>query len=216
MLLGDSGVEKLQNSGVILFGVGGVGSFCAEALARAGVGRIDIVDKDVVDVSNINRQLIALHSTVGKSKVQVMAQRISDINPGCDVRAINMFFLPENAEQIDFSAYDYVIDAVDNLTAKIEIILRSKRAGTRVISCMGTGNKLDANAFEIADIERTSVCPLARIVRKKLREQGVLDVPVLFSKEQAVQTGSRTPASISYVPSVAGLLLAGHVIRQLV
>ncbi len=215
MLIGQIAVEKLKNSAVAVFGVGGVGSYVAEALARAGVGTIEIIDKDVVSMSNINRQLVALHSTVGVAKVRVMAERISDINPQCNVRGREMFFLPENSQEIDFSAFDYVVDAVDNVTAKIEIISRAKQSLVPVISCLGTGNKTDPKRFEIADIKKTSVCPLARIMRKKLRELGISDVTVLYSREEPICPGGRVPASISFVPSVAGLLIAGHVIGQL-
>ncbi len=215
MLIGKNKLEQLKNSAVLLFGVGGVGSYVAEALARAGVGKIEIVDKDVVSPSNINRQLVALHSTIGADKVSVMAQRISDINPRCEVTERKMFFLPENSHEIDFCAFDYVVDAVDNVTAKLEIISKAKSALVPVVSCLGTGNKLDPTKFEIADIKKTSVCPLARIMRKKLRELGISDVTVLYSKEVPLPTEGRTPASISFVPSVAGLLIAGYVIGQL-
>ncbi len=190
-----------------------MGSYCAEALARAGVGNLTLFDRDVVSESNKNRQLIALNSTLGQPKVEVMKQRIIDITPLCNVTARHMFFLPENAHEVDFTRYDYVVDAVDNVTAKILIISSCKRLGVNVVSCMGTGNKLDPTRFEIADIHNTSVCPLAKIIRKKLREQDIFDVDVLFSKEEPLKL--REPASISFVPSVAGLIIAGHVIMKL-
>lgn len=214
-LIGKDAVGKLLTSKVIVFGVGGVGSYVCEALARAGVGTLDIVDKDVVDVTNINRQLIALHSTVGKPKVQVCAERLKDINPQIQVMPHQCFYLPENSQQFDFSKYDYVVDAIDNVTAKIDIICKAKQAGVSVISSMGTGNKLDPMAFKVADIEKTKVCPLAKVVRKELRKRGVEGVKVVYSEEEPVNTGNRTPASISFVPSAAGLLIAKTVIDDL-
>lgn len=214
-LIGKDAVEKLLASKVIVFGVGGVGSYVCEALARAGVGTLDIVDKDVVDVTNINRQLIALHSTVGMPKVQVCAERLKGINPEMQVTPHQCFYLPENSQQFDFSKYDYVVDAIDNVTAKIDIICKAKAAGVSVISSMGTGNKLDPMAFKVADIEKTKVCPLAKVVRKELRKRGVEGVKVVYSEEEPVNTGNRTPASISFVPSAAGLLIAKTVIDDL-
>lgn len=214
-LIGKDAVGKLLTSKVIVFGVGGVGSYVCEALARAGVGTLDIVDKDVVDVTNINRQLIALNSTVGKPKVQVCAERLKDINPQIHVTPHQCFYLPENSQQFDFSKYDYVVDAIDNVTAKIDIICKAKQAGVSVISSMGTGNKLDPMAFKVADIEKTKVCPLAKVVRKELRKRGVEGVKVVYSEEEPVNTGNRTPASISFVPSAAGLLIAKTVIDDL-
>jgi len=202
-------------SSVIVFGIGGVGSYVCEALARAGVGRIEVVDKDIVDETNINRQLIALHSTVGRAKVDVAAERLKDINPDIDVRKRECFYLPESAGEFDFGDYDYVIDAVDNVTAKLDIICRSKAAGTPVISSMGTGNKLNPMAFKIADIEDTKVCPLAKAVRKELRKRGIFGVKVVYSEEEPVNTRQRVPASISFVPSAAGLLIASEVIKDL-
>lgn len=214
-LIGNDAVGKLLASKVIVFGVGGVGSYVCEALARAGVGTLDIVDKDVVDVTNINRQLIALHSTVDKPKVQVCAERLKDINPEIQVTPHQCFYLPENSQQFDFSKYDYVVDAIDNVTAKIDIICKGKAAGISVISSMGTGNKLDPMAFKVADIEKTKVCPLAKVVRKELRKRGIEGVKVVYSEEKPVNTGNRTPASISFVPSAAGLLIAKTVIDDL-
>lgn len=219
MLIGKGSIEKLKKAKVLIFGVGGVGGYVVEALARAGVGELHIVDNDTVSESNINRQIIATYNTVGQSKVEVMEQRIHDINPECKVKTFECFYLPENEEiikQFVFEQYDYVVDAIDTVSAKIDIIERAKKAGTRVISCMGTGNKLNPSAFEIADISKTSVCPLAKVVRKELRKREITDVKVLFSKEDPIKTGERTPGSISFVPSVAGLFIAGEVIRDLI
>lgn len=217
LLIGKKGIEKLQAAKVLVFGVGGVGGYVCEALARAGVGAIDIVDNDTVSESNINRQIIASYDTLGMEKTSVMAQRIHSVNPDCRVGLFNCFYLPETPEaaQFDFSSYDYVADAIDTTSAKIDIILRCKEAGVPVISSMGTGNKMDASRFEITDISKTSVCPLAKVIRKELRTRGVTGVKVLFSTEEPVKTGSRTPGSISYVPPVAGLLIGGEIIRDL-
>ena len=173
------------------------------------------MDKDVVDITNINRQLIALHSTIGKPKVEVCRNRLLDINPGMEVTARQCFYLPEESDEFDFSRYDYVVDAIDNVTAKLDIICKAKEAGVPVISSMGTGNKLDPMAFKIADIEKTKVCPLAKVMRKELRKRGVSGVKVVYSEEEPADTESRTPASISFVPSAAGLLIAKAVIEDL-
>lgn len=215
LLIGKDALKKLHDSRVIIFGVGGVGGFVCESLARAGVGTIDIVDNDTVALSNINRQIIALHSTVGFPKVDVMKKRIDDINPDCSVNTHQIFFLPETASQFNFSSYDYVIDAVDTVAAKIAIIELAKKSGVKVISCMGAGNKLDPSQFCIADIAKTSVCPLARVVRRELKKRGISGVKVLFSTEQPVTHNADFPASISFVPSVAGLLIAAEVVRDL-
>jgi len=215
-LIGSESVKKLQDSAVIVFGIGGVGSYVAEGLARAGIGRITLVDKDVVDITNINRQLPALHSTVGKPKAEVMAQRIRDIDPDCQVEAVECFFMPDNADTFDFSQYDYVVDAIDTVTGKIAIIEKAYDEGTPVIASMGTGNKLDPTAFRIAAIEKTKVCPLAKVMRKELKNRGIKGVKVLYSEEEPVKTGSQTPASISFVPSAAGLIIAGEVIKDLI
>lgn len=214
-LLGSEEVDRLQEASVLLFGIGGVGGFTCEALARAGVGRIHIVDKDVVDITNINRQIIATHDTVGRPKVDVMKERLLSINPDIQVEATECFYLPDRAAEFDFGVYDYVIDAIDNVSAKLSIICEAKAAGTPVISSMGTGNKLDPTRFEIADIHKTSVCPLAKVIRKGLKDRGIKDVKVLYSREEPVRTGLRTPASVSFVPSVAGLIIAGEVIKDL-
>ena len=218
MLIGQENLDKLAAAKVLVFGVGGVGGYVCEALCRGGVGRIDIVDKDVVDVTNINRQIIATHETVGRPKVEVCRERMLSINPDVKVDARQCFYLPERAGEFDFGAYDYVVDAVDNVTAKIDIICNARAAGVPVISSMGTGNKLDPTMFKIADIEKTRVCPLAKAVRKELRKRGVSGVKVLYSEEEPIKPLSddtRTPASISFVPSAAGLIIAGRVISDI-
>lgn len=218
-LIGVDAVEKLQKSKVLVFGLGGVGGHVCEALVRSGVGHLGIVDKDVVDVTNINRQIIATHSTVGRMKTEVMRERLLSINPNMMIDEYPMFFLPENQKDIDFTKYDYIVDAVDTVTAKLCIIERAKEAGVPVISSMGTGNKLDATKFEVTDISKTSVCPLAKVMRKELKDRGIRNVKVLYSKEELVRLGDstdpRTPASIAFVPSVAGLIIAGEVIKDI-
>lgn len=216
-MIGEEAMKKLMTSRVLVFGVGGVGGYVCEALARAGVGAIDICDNDVVSESNINRQIIATYDTVGMPKTEAMMRRIISVNPSCEVTRFDCFYLPDTlgAERFDFSQYDYVVDAIDTVAAKIDIIVRCKEAGTPVISSMGTGNKLDPTRFEIADIEKTSVCPLAKVIRKAMRERGIKGVKVLYSKEEPVKTGRRTPGSISFVPSAAGLIIGGEVIKDL-
>ncbi|MGN0711267.1 MAG: ThiF family adenylyltransferase [Anaerovoracaceae bacterium] len=223
LLLGEAGVNKLRNVRVAVFGVGGVGGYAVEALARSGVGTIDIIDKDDVSLSNINRQIIATTKTVGLPKVDVMKQRIEEINPDITVNAYQCFYLPETSHMFDFSKYDYIIDAVDTVTAKIEIIINAQSAGTPVISSMGAGNKLNPAMFEVADIYKTSVCPLAKVMRKELRARGVKKLKVVYSKEEpvkpsqknAAESSVRIPGSIAFVPSVAGLIIAGEVIKDL-
>ena len=224
LLLGNK-IERLYQCRVAVFGIGGVGGAVVEALARSGVGQLDLIDADVVSVSNINRQIIALHSTVGKYKTDVMAARIQDIDPDIQVRCHRLFYLPETAADFDFSAYDYVVDAVDTVSAKLSIIQEAKTAGVPVISSMGTGNKKDPSAFQIADISKPSVCPLARVMRIELRKRGITGVKVVYSKEEPVKpndadassTGERRsiPGSCAFVPPAAGLLLAGEVVRDL-
>lgn len=216
-VLGKDAVDNLKNSSVLLFGVGGVGSYTAEALARAGIGKITIVDCDTVSVSNINRQIPALHSTVGLDKTAVMESRMKDIAPDSDIDSVNVFVSPETIDCFDFSKYDYVIDAVDNVTAKLLIISRCHEAGTPVISCMGTGNKLDPSRFRISDIFETSVCPLARVMRRELKKRGIDKCRVLWSDEEPVKQtdGIRVPGSLSFVPGSAGLRIAGEVILHL-
>ena len=223
MLLGEAAVDRLAKARVAVFGVGGVGGYIAEALARAGVGALDLIDSDTVSVSNINRQIIALHSTVGRLKVDVMAERIRDINPACQVRTYPMFYLPETAGSFDFSAYDYVADAVDTVSAKLDLAVRAHEAGVPIIAAMGAGNKLDPAAFEVADLSKTSVCPLARVMRIELRKRGIHHMKVVYSKEEphtptvTVTDGPRraTPGSVSFVPGAAGLILAGEIIKDL-
>lgn len=223
LLIGEDSVERLAKCKVAVFGVGGVGGYVAEALARSGVGNIDLFDKDEVSLSNINRQIIALHSTVGKNKAVVMKERIADINPEINVNAYEVFYLPENADQYPFNKYDYIVDAVDTVTAKIEIITRAVAKNIPVISSMGAGNKLDPCQFEAADISQTSVCPLARVMRRELKKRDIEGVKVVYSKEQAKkpspeivsESGKVTPGSVAYVPSVAGLIIAGEVVHDL-
>ena len=213
-LLGNENVENLFDKHVIVFGVGGVGGYVVEALARSGVGKISIVDNDVVNESNINRQIIALHSTVGMQKVEVLKNRILDINPECKVFVYNQFFLPENSNDFDFSIYDYVVDAVDTVTAKIEIIKKSKESNVPVISSMGTGNKLNPMGFKVSDISKTKVCPLARVMRNELKKRGISKVKCVYSEENPV-IQTQTPASVAFVPPVAGLLIASEVVKDL-
>ncbi len=217
-MIGEEAFDKLAAAKVLVFGVGGVGGYVCEALARAGVGQIDICDNDVVSESNINRQIIATYDTVGQAKTDVMERRILSVNRDCKVTKYECFYLPDTlgAERFDFARYDYVVDAIDTVAAKIDIIARCKEARTPVISSMGTGNKLDPTRFEIADIEKTSVCPLAKVIRKAMRDRGIKGVKVLYSKEEPVKTGSRTPGSISFVPSAAGLIIGGEVIKDLI
>lgn len=222
LLLGKEALEKLRSARVALFGIGGVGSFAAEALARGGVGHITLVDGDTVSITNINRQLIALHSTVGKEKTAVMAERIADISPETEVETYPVVYGAENRDLLDFSTYDYVIDAIDTVTSKLILIEEAKKAGVPVISCMGTGNKFHPERFEVTDISKTSVCPLAKVMRKELKVRGIKNVKVVYSKEEpqkpaeSPETGKRQiPGSLSFVPPAAGLLLAGEVIRHI-
>lgn len=222
LLLGEEALHKLRSTRVALFGIGGVGSFAAEALARGGVGHITLVDGDTVSITNINRQLIALHSTVGKEKTAVMAERIADISPETEVETYPVVYGAENRDLLDFSTYDYVIDAIDTVTSKLILIEEAKKAGVPVISCMGTGNKFHPERFEVTDISKTSVCPLAKVMRKELKVRGIKNVKVVYSKEEpqkpaeSPETGKRQiPGSLSFVPPVAGLLLAGEVIRHI-
>ena len=216
-LIGENSVNRLRSASVILFGVGGVGSFTAEALCRAGIGRIALVDGDTVSVSNLNRQLVALTSTIGQSKAEVMKTRMLDINPEAEVEAHTLFYDASTADQIDLSRFDYVIDAIDSVSSKLLLIEKCHTLGIPSISCMGAGNKLDPTRFEVADISKTSVCPLARVMRRELKARGILHHKVVYSQEPPVNpSGERTPASISFVPSAAGLVLAGAVIRDLI
>lgn len=235
MLIGDEPIERLKQAKIAVFGVGGVGGYCIEALARAGIGAMDLYDDDTVSESNLNRQIAALHSTIGQPKAEVLANRVKDINPQCEARAIRMFYLPENADMVNFTQYDYVIDCIDTVTAKLDLVQRCTNLQVPVISAMGSGNKLDPSAFVVTDITKTEGCPLARIMRKELRKRGVNHLKVVYSKElplspiQPAQaevpagTDTRpgttarkdTPGSISFVPAAAGLLLASAVVRDI-
>ena len=231
LLLGPEAMDALRRARVIVFGVGGVGGYAVEALARSGVGHIDVVDDDVVSLSNVNRQVIATTSTVGLPKVEVMARRILDINPNCDVTAHQCFYLPQTANLFDFSAYDYVVDAVDTVTAKLQLVARAKEAGTPIICSMGAANKLDPTAFRVADVDKTSICPLARIMRKEARKRRLGHFKVVFSTEPALKprqpddvaaelrqgsSNRSLPGSVAFVPPAAGIALAAEVVRDLV
>lgn len=217
LLIGAEACRRLARSKVAVFGIGGVGGFACEALVRSGVGSITVIDKDNIDVTNINRQIIALHSTIGRPKVVVMRERLLDINPTARVEAVQQFYLPETADAFDLSTFDYVIDAVDTVTAKLELAVRAAACGVPLISSMGAGNKLDPTRFEVADLSKTSVCPLAKTVRRELRKRGIEHLKVVYSKEEPQKQGvSSFPASISFVPSTVGLILAGEVIKDLI
>ena len=231
LVLGDDAIGKLRKARVALFGLGGVGGYAAEVLARSGVGHIDLIDDDTVSLTNLNRQLLALHSTIGQHKVDVAAQRIRDIDPTIEVRTHKTFYLPETADQFDFSQYDYVLDAIDTVTGKLSLIAQAKAAGTKIISCMGTGNKLDPTAFQVADISKTSGCALARIIRKECSKRGLKDIKVVFSPELPACSGAdpatmdepqregssrrSNPGSVAFVPAAAGIIMAGEVIKDL-
>lgn len=215
LMLGDEAMEKLKGSNVAVFGAGGVGGFVLEALARSGIGKITVFDKDKIDITNINRQIIALHSTIGEYKVDVIKDRIKDINPIAEVNAYRIFYLPENADQYDLSKYDYIVDAIDTVTAKIELVIRANQAKVPIISSMGAGKKLDPTRFQVSDIYETSVCPLAKIMRKELKVRGVEKLKVVYSKEQPFDTKNNI-GSISFVPSVVGLIIAGEVIKDII
>ena len=227
ILLGEAAMERLYKARVAVFGIGGVGGYTVEALARCGIGQLDLCDSDTVSVSNLNRQILATHSTVGQLKVEAAKNRILDINPNCVVRTYPFFYLPDTADQFDFTQYDYIIDAIDTVTGKLALVERAHKAGTPIICSMGTGNKLDAGAFQVADISKTSMCPLARVMRKELKKRGIDHVKVVYSQEEALKpdvdpeelarTGKRQiPGSVAFVPGAAGLLLAGEVIRDLI
>lgn len=226
ILLGSDAMEKLQNARVAIFGIGGVGGYTAEALARSGVGALDLIDPDDVSLTNINRQLFATHSTVGKFKVDVAAARLKDISPALRIATHKVFYTPETADQFDFSQYDYIVDAIDTVTGKLCLAERAFAAGTPIISCMGAGNKLNGTAFQVTDISKTTICPLARVMRKELKKRGISHMKVVYSTEEAIKPvgaeeeaaalGKRQiPGSMSYIPGIAGLLLAGEVIRDL-
>lgn len=239
LLLGKEAMDKLQNSRVAVFGIGGVGGYVCEALVRSGIGAFDLIDDDKVCLTNLNRQIIATKKTVGQYKTEVMKDRILEINPKAEVIIHNCFYLPENADDFDFSEYDYVVDAVDTVTAKLELIMRAKESGTPVISSMGAGNKLDASAFRVADIYKTKVCPLAKVMRRELKKRGVKKLKVVYSEEQPIRPvedmaiscrshcicppGAKhkcterrdIPGSVAFVPSVVGLIIAGEVVKDL-
>lgn len=240
LTFGKENMKKLASSRVIVFGIGGVGSFVVEALVRSGIGAIDLVDDDKVCVSNLNRQLYALHSTIGQYKVDVAESRIHDINPVCKVTKYKCFYLPENSSQFDFSKYDYIVDCIDTVTAKLDLVLKAKEAKKPVISSMGAGNKVDPSQFKVADISRTSVCPLARVIRNELKKRGIKRLKCVFSTEPAIApiteeienssnhkpdeladtarngiSKKQSPGSNAFTPSVAGLLIAGEVIKDI-
>ena len=239
LLLGKEAMDKLQNSRVAVFGIGGVGGYVCEALVRSGIGAFDLIDDDKVCLTNLNRQIIATKKTVGQYKTEVMRDRILEINPKAEVIIHNCFYLPENADDFDFSEYDYVVDAVDTVTAKLELIMRAKESGTPVISSMGAGNKLDASAFRVADIYKTKVCPLAKVMRRELKKRGVKKLKVVYSEEKPIRPvedmaiscrahcicppGAKhkcterrdIPGSVAFVPSVVGLIIAGEVVKDL-
>lgn len=228
ILLGNAAMEKLDKARVIVFGIGGVGGHVVEALVRSGVGTIDIVDNDTVSLTNLNRQIIATRSTIGKNKVDVMEERMKDINPDVKVNKYKCFYLSETREMFDFSKYDYIVDAVDTVSAKIDIVVQAETAGVPVISSMGAGNKLNPAAFEVSDIYKTSVCPLAKVMRRELKKRNIKKLKVVYSKELPVkpeineeilkenENKRQAPGSIAFVPSVAGLIIAGEVIKDLI
>lgn len=220
LLIGGAALGRLQSSHVAVFGIGGVGGAAAEALVRAGIGAIDLIDPDRVSLTNLNRQILALHSTVGQYKTDAARARFLDINPALKIRTFQTLYLPESADQFDFTEYDYIVDAIDNVTGKITLAENAEKCGVPLISSMGTGNKLDPARFEVADLFATSVCPLARVMRYELKRRGIGHLKVVYSREKPIvpQTdgGERVPSSISFVPSAAGLLLAGEVIRDLI
>lgn len=223
-IFGSDGMQRLRNSCVAVFGVGGVGSYIAEGLARSGVGHIHLIDSDEVDITNLNRQLEALTHTVGQPKAEAMKERILQINPQCDVVVHDCFFLPENSDGFDFTKYDYVADAVDTVTAKIELVMKAQREGTPIISSMGTGNKLCPAMLEVADIYKTSVCPLARVMRQELKKRGVKKLKVVYSKEEPIKAMASEeenahrrsiPASAVFVPGTAGLIIASEIVKDI-
>jgi len=215
-LLGPESIEKLKNSRVAVFGLGGVGGHCAEALCRSGIGAIDLIDGDVVDVTNINRQLIATHKTIGRDKVDVMRERLLEINPEAEITARKLFYLPSTADAIDLTLYDHIVDAVDTMAAKLELAVRAESLGIPIVSSMGAANKLDPTAFTVADIFGTSVCPMARVMRGELRKRGVASLKVVYSNEKVTAGQGASPlSSVAYVPPVAGLIMASEVVKRL-
>ncbi|MCD8019936.1 MAG: tRNA threonylcarbamoyladenosine dehydratase [Clostridiales bacterium] len=240
LLIGNEGMECLKKARVAVFGIGGVGGYTVEALARSGIGTLDLIDDDKVCLTNLNRQIIATRKTVGRYKTEVMRERILDINPNATVNIYKTFYGPDTADQFDFSEYDYVVDAIDTVTGKLELVEQAERSGTRIISCMGAGNKMDASAFEVADIYQTSVCPLAKVMRRELKKRGIKKLKVVYSKEQPMQPRDdmaisckyncicppgtarkctqrrQVPGSNAFVPAVAGLIIAGEIVKDLV
>ncbi len=224
MIFGDEAIEKLKKSRVAVFGIGGVGGHVAEALARSGVGTLELFDNDIVSITNINRQIVALSSTVGRKKTEVMKERILDINPKANVICRDVFFMPDNSSEFDFKKYSYVVDAVDTVTAKIEIIKKAKESGVPVISSMGTGGKIHPEMFEVSDISKTSVCPLARVMRKELKDRGIENVKVVYSKEESIKQikedefkeGKPPVGSTAFTPAVAGLIIASEVVKDII
>lgn len=226
LLLGEEALKKLACSHVAVFGLGGVGGYAVEALARSGVGKLDLIDHDTISMTNINRQLLATHDTVGQYKAVVAAQRVKQINPDAIVTAHTVFYTPETQNQFDFAQYDYIIDAIDTVTGKLALVINAQAVGTRIISSMGTGNKLDPTAFRVADISKTSFCPLARIMRKELRRRGIEHLKVVYSEEEPLTPAEnlqeeapgrrQLPGSVAFVPSVAGLIIGGEVIKDLI
>ena len=226
MLLGEDAMERLKNAHVAVFGIGGVGGYAVEALARAGIGHLSLIDSDTISLSNLNRQLLATHSTLGMPKVEAAKARILDINPAAQVETYPVFYTPETAHLLDFTRFDYIVDAIDTVTGKLALVEQANAAHTPIICCMGTGNKLDASAFQVADISKTSMCPLARVMRKELGKRGIKHLKVVYSQEEALTpTGweaeaaaigkRQIPGSVSFVPGAAGLILAGEVIKDL-
>lgn len=216
LLLGREAMKRLAHARVAVFGIGGVGGHAVEALARSGIGAIDLIDSDTVSQTNLNRQIVALHSTIGRYKTEVMKERIRDINPKCQVETYNCFFLPETKNEFDFTKYSYIVDAVDTVTAKIQLVMEAQEKGVPIICSMGAGNKLNPADFEVADIYETSVCPLARVMRRELKKREVERLKVVYSKESPLPTESReVPGSTAFVPSVAGLIIASEVIKDL-
>lgn len=225
LLLGEDAMIKLKESRIAIFGIGGVGSYVAEALCRSSVGEFDFIDNDTVSLSNINRQLIALTSTVGMYKTEVMAQRAKEINPDVKINIYNKLFMPDNSKEFDFTQYDYVVDAIDTVSGKIELVMKAQESGVKIISSMGAGNKLNPEMFEVADIYKTSVCPLARVMRTELKKRGVKELKVVYSKEPPItptllsedkDKRKKTPGSTAFTPSVAGLIIASEVIKDLI
>lgn len=220
-VIGEDGLEKLAKSRVAVFGIGGVGGYVCESLARSGVGAIDLFDMDTVSPTNINRQIIALHSTVGRYKTEVMRERILDINPECTVTEHRVFYMPDNADEYDLSRYDFIVDAIDTVTAKIELAVRATSLSIPFVACMGTGNKLDVSKLRIEDISKTTVCPLARVMRRELRLRGINHLPVLYSTEIPLtsgtdENGKKVPASTAFVPAAAGLMIGACVVKELI